>query len=100
MRARLWIAAVTIGALAVPAGRLAAGSVAAGAVAKVKVSAGQVFLVRGGAKSATRVGQPLVEHDVLTTGGNGSVGITFTDNTSMSSGPNSHIAIDSYAFEP
>ena len=33
-------------------------------------------------------------------GDDGSVGITFTDNTSFSIGPNSHIAIDTYFFDP
>jgi hypothetical protein len=43
-------------------------------------------------------GTRLQQSDVIRTGINGSVGITFTDNTMMSAGPNSAIVLDRYAF--
>jgi hypothetical protein len=37
---------------------------------------------------------------VVTTGADGSVGITFLDNSLLSAGPNSVLAIDRFAFDP
>jgi len=37
--------------------------------------------------------------DVLHTGADGSAGITFTDNTLMSFGPNTVFAVDKYSFD-
>ena len=70
------------------------------AIGKVKTSTGQVSVVRGGARTPLKVGDAIQEHDLVETGVDGSIGITFTDNTSFSSGPNSHIAIDNYFFDP
>jgi hypothetical protein len=40
----------------------------------------------------------LQQSDVIRTDAQGSVGITFTDNTILSAGPNSVIALDRYTF--
>ena len=37
--------------------------------------------------------------DVITTGADGAVGITFIDNSLISTGPNSVFAIDQYSFD-
>jgi hypothetical protein len=70
------------------------------AIGKAKIVNGKVLVVRGGAKTPVKVGDALNEHDVFETGPDGSLGITFTDNTSFSIGPNSHVAIDNYFFDP
>jgi hypothetical protein len=70
------------------------------AIGKAKIVNGKVVVVRGSAKTQVKVGDTLNEHDVFETGGDGSLGITFTDNTSFSIGPNSHVAIDTYFFDP
>lgn len=65
----------------------------------VKVSKGAVQIERGGAKIAAAVGTPLRASDVVVTGADGSAGITFTDNSLVSVGPNSVFAIEKYSFD-
>ena len=42
---------------------------------------------------------PVRQSDTLITGADGAVGVTFTDNSLLSIGPNSVLAIDSYSFD-
>jgi len=76
-----------------------AGSVAAAEVGLVKVSKGNVQIERGGAKLPAAVGMGLQTSDVIVTGADGSAGLTFTDNSLVSVGPNSVFAIDKYSFD-
>lgn len=66
----------------------------------VKVARGAVQIERSGQKLAATVGAPVQAGDVVTTGPDGSVGITFLDNSLLSAGPNSVLAIDRFAFDP
>jgi hypothetical protein len=68
-------------------------------IAQVKTVSGQVFIQRGGARQAVKVGDPVFEKDTIDTGADGSIGITFIDNTVMSAGPNSEIALEDYKFD-
>ena len=54
---------------------------------------------RGAAKQAAAVGMGIQASDVVVTGADGSAGITFTDNSLVSVGPNSTFAIDKYSFD-
>jgi hypothetical protein len=74
------------------------GPAAANDIAQVKVATGTVIVERGSQRLMAAAGTRLQQSDVVRTGINGSVGITFTDNTMMSAGPNSFIALDRYAF--
>jgi hypothetical protein len=65
----------------------------------IKVAAGSVQIERSGAKSKAQVGDVVRTRDVLHTGADGSAGITFTDNTLMSFGPNTVFAIEKYSFD-
>jgi hypothetical protein len=67
-------------------------------VAQIKTVSGQAEIVRNGAHSAAKIGDPLYEKDTIETGGDGAIGITFIDNTVMSSGPNSEIVLEDYKF--
>ncbi len=67
-------------------------------VAQIKTVSGQAEIVRNGASAAAKVGDPLYEKDTIETGGDGSIGVTFIDNTVMSSGPNSEIVLEDYKF--
>ena len=67
-------------------------------VAQIKTVSGQAEIVRNGARTPARVGDPLFEKDTIETGGDGSIGITFIDNTVMSSGPDSQIVLEDYKF--
>jgi len=67
-------------------------------VAQIKTVSGQAEIVRNGARTSARVGDPLYEKDTIETGADGAIGITFIDNTVMSGGPNSQIVLEDYKF--
>ena len=90
MRKALLVAAV-LAVMAIPA--LAAD------VGLIKVSKGNVQIERNGAKVAAPVGASVQASDVIMTGADGSAGITFTDNSLVSVGPNTVFAIDKYRFD-
>ena len=69
-------------------------------IGQIKNVAGQVSLVRNNVQQAAKTGDLLEQADVLTTGPNGSVGITFIDNTRFSAGPNSRIELKQFSFNP
>ncbi len=88
---KAWIIAA---ALAVAAPALAAEN-----IGLVKVSKGSVQIQRGSEKLAANVGASLQANDTIVTGADGSAGITFTDNSLVSVGPNSVFSIDKYSFD-
>jgi hypothetical protein len=90
MRKVLMVATV-LSAMAIPALASDAGL--------IKVSKGNVQIERNGAKMAAPVGASVQASDVITTGADGSAGITFTDNSLVSVGPNTVFAIDKYRFD-
>jgi hypothetical protein len=65
----------------------------------VKVAKGSVQIQRGADKLPVKVGTALQANDVVVTGADGSAGITFTDNSLVSVGPNSVFAIEKYRFD-
>jgi hypothetical protein len=67
-------------------------------VAQVKRASGQAEIVRNGGHLPAKIGDPLFEKDTIETGSDGSIGITFIDNTVMSTGPNSEIVLEDYKF--
>lgn len=76
-----------------------AGTAMAADIGLVKVAKGSVQIQRGAAKIPAVVGTGLQTADVVVTGADGSAGITFTDNSLVSIGPNSVFAIDKYRFD-
>lgn len=88
--ARRWWVAVATG--------LAVGSAVA-EIGQIKVARGQVTVERGGQTLAARVGMLLEAADVLTTGSDGAVGITMRDNSRLSAGPNSVLALERFEFD-
>jgi hypothetical protein len=76
-----------------------AGSAIAQDIGLVKVAKGSVEIQRGAEKVPVKVGTALRTADVLVTGADGSAGVTFTDNSLVSVGPNSVFAIDKYRFD-
>jgi hypothetical protein len=75
------------------------GIAAAADVGLIKVAKGSVQIQRGAAKLPASVGASLQASDVIITGADGSAGITFTDNSLVSVGPNSVFAIEKYSFD-
>ena len=91
-RMTLWLVLVMVPALgAAPALAQEAGH--------VKVTKGSVQIERGGQKIPATLGAMVQAGDVVVTGVDGSVGITFLDNSLLSAGPNSVLAIDRFAFD-
>ncbi len=64
----------------------------------VKISKGTVAIERSGLKMAAPVGTSILASDRVTTGADGSVGITLHDNTVLSAGPNSTVDLNKFAF--
>lgn len=87
---KLAIAAMTLLA-AVPA-------IAADDAGQIKVVKGSVVMERGGHSMPAVPGSRVLQSDTLRTGADGSVGITLTDNTLLSAGPNSVLVIEQYTF--
>ena len=68
-------------------------------VGEVKVAQGTAYLERGTEKLPVRIGLPVQAADKVVTGADGTVGITFADNSLLSIGPSSAFAIDRYVFD-
>ena len=77
----------------------AAGSAHAADIGQIKVSSGGVTIDRGGTAVPGTLGVHVQQGDVVKTGADGSVGITMSDNSLLSAGPNSVLALDQYAFD-
>ena len=78
---------------------LFATAAAAADVGEVKVAKGHAYSERGSERIAARVGLPVQQSDKVVTGADGTVGITFSDNSLLSIGPESRFAIDRYVFD-
>ena len=72
---------------------------AADAIGQIKTESGMVSIERGKASIPARIGDRVYETDTLVTGKNGSVGITFSDNSMMSLGADSKLALDEFRFD-
>jgi hypothetical protein len=68
-------------------------------IGQVKTITGAVHLEREGKRLPVQVGTAVRQSDTLVTGADGTVGVTFTDNSLLSAGPNSVLALDRYAFD-
>ena len=55
--------------------------------------------MRGGKRLPAPAGAGVQPHDTIVTGADGSVGITFNDNSMLSAGPGSVLTIDKYVFD-
>jgi hypothetical protein len=75
------------------------GTAFAAEIGLIKVATGDVQVQRGASRTPATVGTALETADVIITGANGTAGITFTDNSLVSVGPNSVFAIDKYQFD-
>jgi len=76
-----------------------AGSAWASDVGQVKTAKGTVHVERDGKLLPASVGMPIRQADSLVTGADGAVGVTFSDNSLLSTGPNSVLVVDRYNFD-
>jgi hypothetical protein len=68
-------------------------------IGQVKTAKGTVHVEREGKRIPASVGMPIQQADTLVTGADGAVGVTFTDNSLLSTGPNSVLVVDRYNFD-
>ena len=88
-----------IAVAAVSAALAAAAPALASDAGQVKTAKGTVHVERDGKSLPARVGMPIRQSDALVTGADGSVGVTFSDNSLLSTGPNSVLVVDRYSFD-
>ena len=69
-------------------------------VAQVKVSRGIVRIERGGQRFPSPVGARLKVADTIITEANGSVGLMFADNSTLSMGPNGEVFLKTFNYDP
>lgn len=68
-------------------------------VGQIKNLRGGVHVERDGQRLAASAGMGVRQADVLVTGADGAAGITFLDNSLLSIGPDSTLAIERYSFD-
>jgi hypothetical protein len=68
------------------------------AIGQIKTETGAVTLERQGKSEPAQIGDHVFQSDIVVTAAGGSVGITFADNSMMSLGPNSRLALDQFRF--
>jgi hypothetical protein len=76
-----------------------AGAAVAEDAGHIKVANGAVQIERAGQRLPAQVGLAVRPGDVVITGADGSVGITFRDNSLLSVGPGSVLSIDRFVFD-
>ncbi|MBN8493652.1 MAG: FecR domain-containing protein [Burkholderiales bacterium] len=69
-------------------------------IGQIKTRKGQVTVERQGQRLPAEVGMTLEAADVLRTGPDSAVGITMRDNSLLSAGPNSILALQRFEFDP
>jgi len=72
---------------------------AGGEIGRIKTVTGTASVVRGKAATPAAPGLQLLVSDVLATGPNGRIGVTFVDNSRFAVGPNSRIALSQFEFD-
>ena len=82
---------VTLASFALP--------VIAADIGQIKTSKGSVTVERAAQTLSGAVGTRLQTSDVISTGADGAVGITMSDDSLLSAGPNSTLSLDRFAFD-
>jgi hypothetical protein len=66
----------------------------------VKLASGSAVIVRDGRELPARPGEGVYQDDGLRTGAGGRLGVTLTDDTRVSLGPNSELQLSRFQFSP
>jgi len=66
----------------------------------VKTVSGSAAVINSGKPMTARVGTPIKMGNTLKTGSQGTMGVTFKDNTVMSFGPDTELTVDEYLYAP
>lgn len=78
---------------------LSTATVAAAEIGRIKSVSGAANIVRGKAATPATPGYQLLVSDVIATGKDGRIGITFVDNSRFAVGPNSRVALSQFEFD-
>lgn len=68
-------------------------------IGQVKSANGAAEIVRGSERIPASPGLAVLEGDAVETGADGSIGITFRDNTVFSAGPNTRASFEEFRFD-
>lgn len=71
-----------------------------GPIGYVKTVSGDASVTTAGSTVKAAPGTPLQQGSVLRTSARSSMGVTFQDNTLMSFGPDTEVAVDEYLYQP
>lgn len=66
----------------------------------VKTASGEAYVTTVQVRTAAQPGVPVYQGSQLKTGPQGSIGVTFKDETVMSCGPDTELTIDEYLYAP
>jgi hypothetical protein len=71
----------------------------AGDIGRVKKASGAAAIERNGQRIPAEPGFVVQDADVLVTGPNGSIAVTFIDNSRFAAGPDSRVTLERFAFD-
>ena len=89
----MWLAGLLMAA------GLSAPGISAAEIGRIKTVVGQASVVRGKTVAPAAPGVQLLVSDVLTTGRDGRIGVTFVDNSRFAVGPSSQVALSQFEFD-
>ncbi len=89
------LVAVVVLSLVVPPGLAAASE---GGIGRIKEARGETRIQRGDQVRSAAVGDEVFENDVLETGSESELGVTFEDYSRLSLGPDTTLVIDRYVY--
>lgn len=69
-------------------------------IGRVKIASGQATILRAGVPMPAKPGATLKSGDILNTGRDGRIGVTFVDNSRFAAGPNTRIDLARFEFDP
>ncbi len=69
-------------------------------IGQIKTLTGEVVILRDNKQIPAKIGDLLLQADVVETGKTGSVGITFIDNSRFSAGPDTRLELRRFRFNP
>lgn len=69
-------------------------------IGMIKDTTGKAYIVRNGASLEAKSGADLFQQDSIKTGANGSISVVFKDDTLISIGPDSELAVNEFRFSP
>lgn len=78
----------------------APGLVLAAGIGKIKNLSGQVSIERSGRTITPVLGDTVYQTDKIVTGKDGAIGLLFEDDSRLSAGSNSTLALDKFNFDP